>query len=210
MNSSFSPVVNAYSSAKVRDAASRIRLACFDVDGTLTDGRLTFDDQGRELKSFHSHDGQGLVLLMRGGIEVALITARVSNVVVRRAAELGISRVHGGSKDKLAAVRAIAAEMGIGMDEVAFMGDDVPDLRAMREVGLSVAPSDAHLWTLEEAMWRTTAKAGRGAVRELCDVILEAQGLVAELLNGIVQADAPVDPNKVAPFVVPAESGDAQ
>lgn len=206
MNSSFSPVVNAYSSAKVRESAARVRLACFDVDGTLTDGRLTFDDQGRELKSFHAHDGQGLVLLMRGGVEVALITARVSNVVVRRAAELGITRVHCGAKDKLAAVREIAAEMGIGMDEVAFMGDDIPDLRAMREVGLSVAPADAHLWTLEEATWRTTAKAGRGAARELCDVILEAKGLIPDLISGIVQADAPVNPNHVAPFVVEGES----
>ena len=205
MNVNFSPVVNAYSSKSVRDRAARIKLACFDVDGTLTDGRLIFDDQGRELKAFHAHDGQGLVLLMRGGVEVALVTARVSKVVTRRAAELGIQRVHLGAKDKLATVREIAAEMGIGLDEVAFMGDDVPDLRAMREVGLSVAPADAHLWTLEATDWRTTAKAGRGAARELCVVILEAQGLVPQLLNGIVQADAPVDPNHVAPFVVSEE-----
>ena len=205
MNVTFSPVINAYSSQAVRDRAARIKLACFDVDGTLTDGRLIFDDQGRELKAFHAHDGQGLVLLMRGGVEVALITARVSKVVTRRAAELGIERVHLGAKDKLATVREIADELGISMDEVAFMGDDVPDLRAMREVGLSVAPADAHQWTLEATDWRTTAKAGRGAARELCDVILEAQGLVPQLLNGIVQADAPVDPNHVAPFVVSEE-----
>lgn len=204
MNSEFSPVVNAYTSALVRERASQIKLACFDVDGTLTDGRLIFDSEGRELKAFHAHDGQGLVLLRKAGVEVALITARVSPIVERRAAELGITRVHCGAKDKLAVVREIADSMGIAMQDVAFMGDDVPDLRAMREVGLSVAPADAHQWTLEAATWRTTAKAGRGAARELCDVILHAQGKVDALIGGIVQADAPVDPSHVAPYAVAA------
>ena len=196
----FSPTVNAYWNQNIRDRASRIRLACFDVDGTLTDGRLIFDNEGRELKAFHAHDGQGLVLLQRAGIIVALVTARVSRVVEIRAAELGIRQVHLGAKDKLAKVRELATSMGIGLDEVAFMGDDAPDLRAMREVGLSVAPADAHQWTLEAADWRTTAKAGRGAARELCDLILQSQGKVDELLHGIVAADSNVDPKHVAPF----------
>lgn len=207
MNSDFSPTVNAYMSQAVKDRAARIRLACFDVDGTLTDGRLIFDSQGHELKAFHAHDGQGLVLLQRAGVTVAFVTARVSAVVERRARELGVTQVHLGAKDKLATVRKLADEMGIGLDQVAFMGDDVPDLRAMREIGLSVAPADAHRWTLEAATWRTTLPAGRGAVRELCDLILESQGQVETLLNGIVQADSNVDPTQVAPFVVPESTG---
>ena len=107
--------------------AGNIRLACFDVDGTLTDGRLFFDSEGRELKAFHVHDGQGLVLLRQVGIEVALITARHSEVARRRAEELGV-RAHIGVKDKLACVRELCAELGIGLEAVCFMGDDLPDL----------------------------------------------------------------------------------
>lgn len=155
--------------------AARIRLACFDVDGTLTDGRLYYDDQGRETKAFHVHDGQGLALLRRFGIDVALITARTSAAAERRATELGL-RFHGGIKDKLAQVNVLCAELGIGLDEVAFVGDDLPDLPPMRAVGLAVAPANAHPWTGEHAHWQTTADGGQGAAREICDLILTAQG----------------------------------
>lgn len=155
--------------------AGNIRLACFDVDGTLTDGRLLFDSDGRELKAFHVHDGQGLVLLRQVGIEVALITARHGEIAVRRARELGV-RAHVGVKDKLACVRELCAELGIGLDAVSFMGDDIPDLGAMRAVGLSVAPADAHAFTASQAQLRTRAGAGAGAARELCDLLLSAQG----------------------------------
>jgi 3-deoxy-D-manno-octulosonate 8-phosphate phosphatase (KDO 8-P phosphatase) len=155
--------------------AGNIRLACFDVDGTLTDGRLFFDSEGRELKAFHVHDGQGLVLLRQVGIEVALITARNSEVARRRAEELHL-RAHIGVKDKLACVRELCAELGIGLDAVCFMGDDLPDLPAMRAVGLSVAPADAHAFTGSQAELRTSANAGAGAARELCDLLIAAQG----------------------------------
>lgn len=155
--------------------AGNIRLTCFDVDGTLTDGRLFFDSEGRELKAFHVHDGQGLVLLREMGIEVALITARNSEVARRRAQELKV-RAHIGVKDKLACVRELCAELGIGLDAVCFMGDDLPDLPAMRAVGLSVAPADAHAFTAAQAELRTYAKAGAGAARELCDLLIAAQG----------------------------------
>jgi len=155
--------------------AAKIRLACFDVDGTLTDGRLIFDAEGRESKAFHVHDGQGLVLLRAAGIEVAMITARRSEVARRRADELGV-RAHIGVKDKLACVRELCAELAIDLDAVSFMGDDLPDLSAMRAVGLSVAPADAHAITRDAALWRTRAKAGKGAARELCDLLLTAQG----------------------------------
>ncbi|MBB3277713.1 MULTISPECIES: HAD family hydrolase [Pseudoxanthomonas] len=164
--------------------ARQVRLACFDVDGTLTDGRLVYDDEGRESKAFHIHDGQGLVLLRRAGIEVALITARHSPAAERRARELGV-RIHAGVKDKLAQVDALCAELGLERVQVAFMGDDLPDLPPLRAVGLAIAPADAHAWTARHAHWRTRARAGRGAAREACDLLLGAQGQAAGLREGI-------------------------
>ena len=168
--------------------AGNIRLVCFDVDGTLTDGRLTLDADGRETKSFHVHDGQGIVLLRQCGIEVAFVTARRSEVAERRARELGV-RCHIGVKDKLACVRDLCTELGIGLDAVCFMGDDLPDLPAMRAVGLSVAPGDAHALTAAEAELRTVAKAGRGAARELCDLLLAAQGRIDDPLPPAVRGE---------------------
>jgi 3-deoxy-D-manno-octulosonate 8-phosphate phosphatase (KDO 8-P phosphatase) len=155
--------------------AARIRLVCFDVDGTLTDGRLYLDDQGRESKAFHVRDGQGLVLLRRAGMTVALVTARRSAAAERRAAELGVE-VHTGVADKRACVAALRERLGLGADEVCFMGDDLPDRAPMREAGLAVAPADAHAWTSDAAHWRTGARGGEGAARELCDLLLAAQG----------------------------------
>lgn len=166
----------------LRVRAAGIRLACFDVDGTLTDGRLFLDSEGRELKAFHVHDGQGLVLLREAGIEVALVTARRSAAAVHRANELKV-RVHIGAKDKLACVRELCDELGIGLDAVSFMGDDLPDLAAMRAVGLSIAPANAHATTRDAARWRTRADAGAGAARELCDLLLMAQGRIDDPLS---------------------------
>lgn len=165
--------------------AARIRLACFDVDGTLTDGRIHFDAEGGETKSFHVHDGMGLSLLRKAGIRVALVTARASAAVERRAKELQIE-AHCAVADKLALVERLRADMGIGMDEVAFMGDDLPDLAVMRSVGLAVAPGNAHPWTARDAHWQTIAHGGDGAARELCDLLLGAQGLVDGLLKATV------------------------
>ncbi len=175
----------------IRERAARIRLACFDVDGTLTDGRLLFDTEGRELKAFHVHDGQGLVLLRKCGISVAFVTARVSTIAQQRAAELGIVEVHTAVPDKLECVRDIATRLGVGMDAVAFMGDDLPDLPVMLQAGLAVAPGDAHHWVRERAHWVTQARAGQGAARELCDLMLEMQGHAARLLEAVRAERAP-------------------
>ena len=175
--------------APVRERASRVRLACFDVDGTLTDGCLLFDNEGRELKAFHVHDGLGLVLLRKAGIEVAFITARASTIAERRAAELGLTEVHTAVADKLARVGEIAARLGIGMDEVSFMGDDLPDLRVMSQVGFSVAPASAHPWVRERVHWRTAAAAGQGAAREFCALLLAAQGRVDSLLEDVTRVE---------------------
>jgi len=174
--------------ADIRQRAARVRLACFDVDGTLTDGRLFFDSEGVELKAFHVHDGQGLVLLRKTGIAVAFVTARPSAIAEQRAAELGLE-AHTGVKDKLACVQQIAARLGIGMDEIAFMGDDLPDLRVMSQVGFAVAPTNAHAWVRERVHWRTSARAGHGAAREFCDLLLAAQGHAEALLAEVTRLE---------------------
>ena len=170
--------------ADIRERAKRIRLACFDVDGTLTDGKLIIDSDGNESKSFHVLDGLGLKLLQRKGIAVAFVTARASASAERRAAELGVES-HTGVSDKLACVQGIASRLGLTLDEVAFMGDDLADLRVMLQVGLSVAPAQAHMWTRERVHWRTAARGGEGAARELCDLLLAAQGHAEDLLADI-------------------------
>lgn len=162
--------------------AARIRLIGFDVDGTLTDGGLVFDSDGRETKRFHVQDGLGLVLLRHAGIEVALVSARRSEVALARGRELQIARLHIGERNKLGRMRAIATEMGIGMDQAAFMGDDLPDLAVMRAVGLAIAPANAHPWVLPAAHWVTPQRGGDGAARAACDLLLDAQGKVDALL----------------------------
>ncbi|MET0551069.1 MAG: HAD hydrolase family protein [Xanthomonas sp.] len=168
--------------ADLIDRAARIRLACFDVDGTLTDGRLYYDRDGNESKAFNVLDGQGLVQLRRHGIDVALITARPSLAAEKRGQELGLL-VQIGVKDKRAGVQALCDERGIGLEQVCFMGDDLPDLAPLRVVGLAVAPANAHPWTAEHVHWTTRARGGEGAARELCDVLLAAQGHVPALLQ---------------------------
>ena len=164
------------------ERAARIRLACFDVDGTLTDGRLWFNDLGHESKAFHVLDGQGLVSLRKAGIEVALVTARDSLVAATRAHALGLA-AHVDCKDKLACVRGLAADRGLEMAQVAFMGDDLPDLAVLREVGFAVAPANVHHWLRDAVHWVTPSRGGEGAARELCDLVLHAQGAVASLLG---------------------------
>lgn len=163
--------------------AAKIRLACFDVDGTLTDGRLTIDDAGHESKAFHVHDGLGLSLLRRAGIEVAFITARAGKVAEHRGADLGV-RVFVAVKDKRACVEQLRATLGVAADEVAFMGDDLADLTALEDAGLSVAPANLHWSIAGRVHWCTTARGGEGAARELCDLLLSAQGKLDAILTG--------------------------
>lgn len=159
----------------VRERASRVKLAVFDVDGVLTDGRLLYSEDGRESKQFHVHDGLGLKRLLANGIEVAIITARSSRVVANRMAELGIAHVYQGQGDKRACLHQLLHALNLDAAEVAYTGDDLPDLRAMSEVGFAVAVANAHAWVLERAHWRTRNDGGAGAAREVCDLILAAQ-----------------------------------
>jgi len=156
--------------------AAKIRLAVFDVDGTLTDGRLWYGEDGRETKVFHVHDGLGLKRLQANGVQVAVITARISHPVALRAEELDIAHVYQGQGDKRACLRELLDALNLTPAQAAFTGDDLPDLPPMRIAGLAVAVANAHPWVAEAAHWQTTRSGGLGAAREVCDLILHAQG----------------------------------
>lgn len=156
--------------------AAKIRLAVFDVDGTLTDGRLWYGEDGRETKVFHVHDGLGLKRLQANGVQVALITARISHPVALRAEELDIAHVYQGQGDKRACLRELLDALHLTAEQTAFVGDDLPDLPPMHIAGLAVAVANAHPWVAAAAHWQTTKGGGMGAAREVCDLILHAQG----------------------------------
>jgi 3-deoxy-D-manno-octulosonate 8-phosphate phosphatase (KDO 8-P phosphatase) len=163
-------------SPDIRERAARVKLAVFDVDGVLTDGKLWFSDDGRELKAFHVHDGFGLKRLIANGIEVAIITGRISHIVTERTAELGIAHVYQDQDDKLACLERIVSALKLTHEQCCYTGDDVPDLPVMREVGLSIAVANAHSSILDHAHWQTKLAGGNGAAREVCDLLLSAQG----------------------------------
>ena len=172
--------------AGLHAVAANILLACFDVDGTLTDGRLYYDHAGNESKAFYVQDGLGLKLLQKHGIHPVLITARNSLSAQKRGADLGIdTQIAVG--DKLSSVRALCERFGIGLEQVAFLGDDLPDLAPLCAVGLAVAPADAHPLIAERVHWCTHAAGGRGAARELCDVLLAAQGKLDAAVAGFAR-----------------------
>lgn len=162
--------------SELRERAARIRLVALDVDGVLTDGRLWFDQAGNELKAFYTRDGLGLKALQRFDIEVALITGRSSRIVADRAAQLGITHVYQGRDDKLNALRELMSETGMEAQDICYMGDDWIDIPALEQVGLAVSPCDAAALVKDRVHWVTSAAGGRGAVREVCEFILSAQG----------------------------------
>jgi 3-deoxy-D-manno-octulosonate 8-phosphate phosphatase (KDO 8-P phosphatase) len=154
----------------------RIRLVVLDVDGTLTDGRLYYGAQGELMKAFDVRDGHGLRLLtLYGGVKLAVLTGRRADLVQQRCKELSIDHVVGQSRQKGAAIEKICADLGVPLADTAFMGDDVNDLPALRKVALSCAPADAAREVLREVRWASARPAGRGAVRELCEVLLDAK-----------------------------------
>lgn len=153
----------------------RITLLLMDCDGVLTDGRLYFSAGGEELKVFDVKDGQGLVMWHQAGFRSGIISGRNSSIVDVRARQLGIEFVHQGSSEKLAAFEKIITDVGVSPDEVAFIGDDLPDAHLMPRVGLAVAVADAHISAKSAAHLVTANPGGRGAVRELIDLILKAK-----------------------------------
>lgn len=152
-----------------------VRLLVLDVDGVLTDGRLHFGAEGEALKVFHVRDGHGLKLLQAAGVFVAVVSGRRSPAVEARMRELGIDRVRQGIDDKVAAVRQLAADLGVPLAAVACITDDTTDLALMATVGVAVAVADAHHEVLAAAHHVTTLPGGTGAVRELCDALLAAR-----------------------------------
>ena len=160
----------------VTERAARVRLVVFDVDGVLTDGRLYYGAGGEELKVFHVHDGQGMKRLMRTGVTLAIISGRDSIAVTRRMQDLSIAHVFQGDEDKLPILERLLKKLGLGLEQVACVGDDLPDLPLMQKVGLAVAVANALPVVKQAAHLVTTARGGRGAAREVCDMILAAQG----------------------------------
>lgn len=163
-------------SDELRARAATIRLAVFDVDGVLTDGRVTFGDDGFEHKSFHTRDGLGLQWLQDSGVQVGIITGRTSTVVSRRAEELRIRHLLQGRPDKGPALAELLARLEIAPERAAYVGDDAVDLPAMRSVGLGIAVADASAFTRRHADHVTRTPGGAGAAREICELIMAAQG----------------------------------
>ncbi len=161
---------------KIIDRAKKIKLLILDVDGVLTDGRLFFDDQGREYKCFHARDGHGIKLLRQTGVEVAVISGRKSNSVALRMQSLGIAYVYQGHEEKLSVFAGLLEQLSVKAGQVAFVGDDLLDLPIMTRVGLPIAVQDAHFTVKDYACWCTRSAGGQGAVREVCDLLMQAQG----------------------------------
>ncbi len=160
----------------VKQRAARIKLVVFDVDGVFTDGRLYYAADGESLKVFHVHDGQGVKRLLRHGVQLAVISGRESVAVTRRMQDLGIAHVFQGDEHKLPIFERLLHKLSLKADQVAFVGDDLPDLPLLKAAGLGIAVANALPEVKAAAQHVTTARGGRGAVREVCDLILTAQG----------------------------------
>ena len=160
----------------LHELAAGIELVVFDVDGVFTDGRLWYGAEGENLKVFHVHDGQGVKRLMKAGVQVAVISGRESAAVARRMRDLGIAHVYQGDEDKLPIFERLLQRLHLSPKHAACVGDDLPDLPLMQRAGLAVTVPNAHPAVLDKAQFVTRARGGEGAVREVCDLILEARG----------------------------------
>lgn len=166
----------------VLEKAARVRLVVFDVDGVLTDGSLYLGDDGQEYKAFHSRDGHGMKMLQSTGVEIGVITGRTSEVVKHRMTSLGIHYVYQGRLDKLPAFQDLLDKLGIEAHQVAYVGDDVVDLPIIRRVGLAIAVADAHPLVARHAHWQTPHGGGRGAARDVCELVMEGHGVLDDTL----------------------------
>ncbi|HEY1772803.1 MAG TPA: HAD-IIIA family hydrolase [Gammaproteobacteria bacterium] len=160
----------------IKERAARVRLAVFDVDGVLTDGRLYYSAGGEELKVFHVHDGQGLKRMQKAGITLAIISGRDSAAVTSRMQDLDIEHVFQGDEHKLPIFERLLKKLGLTAEQCACVGDDLPDLPLLQRAGFAVAVANAQAPIREAAHYITSSRGGRGAAREVCDLILTAQG----------------------------------
>lgn len=165
------------------ERASRIKIVIFDVDGVLTDGCIYLGNDGEELKAFNAKDGLGMKLLRDTGIEIGIITGLSSQIVASRMEKLGIQHIYQGQTNKLPAYQELITRLNLSPEQVAYVGDDIVDLPIMRRVGLAVAVRDAHKRVKEVAHWQTKADGGRGAAREVCDLLMEANGTLQGVLE---------------------------
>jgi 3-deoxy-D-manno-octulosonate 8-phosphate phosphatase (KDO 8-P phosphatase) len=164
----------------LHQAARRIQLAVFDVDGVLTDGRIVLGPAGEEYKQFHVRDGHGLVMLRESGIPLAIISGRESPVVSHRMKELGVRYIFQGRRDKLAALAELCRASEVEPANICYVGDDLPDIPVLQAVGLPIAVADAHPAVIAVARYCTQALGGRGAVREVAELIMAAQGKLVD------------------------------
>jgi 3-deoxy-D-manno-octulosonate 8-phosphate phosphatase (KDO 8-P phosphatase) len=162
----------------------QLKLLILDVDGVLTDGRLFFDQQGNEYKCFHARDGHGLKLLKQTGVEIAVISGRSSATVALRMKNLGIEHVYQGHENKRMAFQEILQNLQLSPNQVAHVGDDLLDLPIMTQVGFAIAVQDANFAVKQYADWCTQTIGGQGAVREVCDLIMQVQGSFDKVLQG--------------------------
>jgi len=162
---------------KIVNKLKKIKLLLLDVDGVLTDGSIIYNDNGIETKVFNVRDGLGIRLLIESEIEVYIITGRGSNALKHRCKNLGIAHIFDNVRDKKKVLNSILETTGIDVGEIAFIGDDLSDLSIMKKVGLSIAVADAHDIIIKNTNVVTLKKGGTGAVREVCEAILKAQGL---------------------------------
>jgi 3-deoxy-D-manno-octulosonate 8-phosphate phosphatase (KDO 8-P phosphatase) len=162
----------------------QLKLLILDVDGVLTDGRLFFDQQGNEYKCFHARDGHGLKLLKQTGVEIAVISGRSSATVALRMKNLGIEHVYQGHENKRMAFQEILQNLQLSPNQVAHVGDDLLDLPIMTQVGFAIAVQDANFAVKQYADWCTQTLGGQGAVREVCDLIMQVQGSFDKVLQG--------------------------
>lgn len=162
-------------SLELKNKASKIKMVVFDVDGVMTDGSITYDENGVEYKTFNVKDGQGIVRITKEGIITAIITARNNATVKHRFENLGMSRLFMGQKDKMVAMKQLLEEYKLDLSQVAYMGDDLPDMPVLKEVGLASCPNDAIDEVKELCHFVSSKNGGRGAVRELTDLIYSSQ-----------------------------------
>ncbi|HEX9024791.1 MAG TPA: HAD-IIIA family hydrolase [Geobacteraceae bacterium] len=160
----------------MQERLAKIKLLLLDVDGVMTDGRIVFDANGVESKFFNVKDGHGIKMVQRAGIEIGIISGRQSQVVANRAAELGITHVYQHSLEKITPYLDILDKTGLDDSQVAFMGDDIIDIPVLRRVGFAAAPADAADEVIPHAHFIAKSRGGRGAVREVCDLLLKGQG----------------------------------
>ncbi len=169
------------------DKAAAIRLVIFDVDGVLTDGSLFLGDDGQEYKAFNSRDGHGMKMLQATGVEIGIITGRTSQVVSYRMDSLGIKHVYQGQLEKLPAFEELIQRLGVTTEQVAYVGDDVVDLPILLRAGLAIAVQDAHPLVKQHSHWTTPNCGGRAAARDVCELIMQAQGTLESQLGHYLQ-----------------------